>query len=137
MVRLRFGFRKPIGDFHQPQPGHAGTQISYRQAGCADAIRQGSEFPLGAVAALDQSGAGHNSQSDDESRPPAAKFGRGFDCVSEARPCERVVVGLDGGYVRSRHRRPGYNFEVVAGKVLARALHSCAMADRPPRAQPL
>jgi hypothetical protein len=33
-------------------------------------------------------------------------------------PCERVVVGLDGGYVRSRHRRPEYNFEVVAGKVL-------------------
>jgi hypothetical protein len=28
------------------------------------------------------------------------------------------VVGLDGGYVRSRHRRPEYNFEVVAGKVL-------------------
>jgi hypothetical protein len=26
--------------------------------------------------------------------------------------------GLDGGYVRSRHRRPEYNFEVVAGKVL-------------------
>jgi hypothetical protein len=33
-------------------------------------------------------------------------------------PCERAVVGLDGGYVRSRHRRPEYNFEVVAGKVL-------------------
>jgi hypothetical protein len=28
------------------------------------------------------------------------------------------VVGLDGGYVRSRHRRPEYNFEVVACKVL-------------------
>src|ERR1700677_1342397 len=33
--------------------------------------------------------------------------------------CERAVVGFDGGYVRSRHRRPEYNFEVVAGKVLA------------------
>jgi hypothetical protein len=33
-------------------------------------------------------------------------------------PCERAVVGFDGGYVRSRHRRPEYNFEVVAGKVL-------------------
>ncbi len=29
-----------------------------------------------------------------------------------------VVVGLDGGYVRSRHRRPERNFEVVAGKVI-------------------
>jgi hypothetical protein len=28
------------------------------------------------------------------------------------------VVGFDGGYVRSHHRRPEYNFEVVAGKVL-------------------
>ena len=33
-------------------------------------------------------------------------------------PCQRAVVGFDGGYVRSRHRRPEYNFEVVAGKVL-------------------
>jgi hypothetical protein len=29
-----------------------------------------------------------------------------------------VVVGLDGGYVRARHRRPERNFEIVAGKVL-------------------
>jgi hypothetical protein len=27
------------------------------------------------------------------------------------------IVGLDGGYVRSRHRRPERNFEVIAGKV--------------------
>jgi hypothetical protein len=33
-------------------------------------------------------------------------------------PRERAVVAFDGGYVRSRHRRPEYNFEVVAGKVL-------------------
>jgi hypothetical protein len=32
--------------------------------------------------------------------------------------CEQAVVGFDGGYVRSRHRHPQYNFEVVAGKVL-------------------
>ena len=31
-----------------------------------------------------------------------------------------VVIGLDGGYLRSRHRRPERNFEVVAGKVLNR-----------------
>ena len=29
-----------------------------------------------------------------------------------------VVVGLDGGYLRSRRRRPERNFEVIAGKVL-------------------
>ncbi len=29
-----------------------------------------------------------------------------------------VIVGLDGGYVRSRHPRPERNFEVVAGKVI-------------------
>ena len=29
-----------------------------------------------------------------------------------------VIVGLDGGYVRSRHLRPERNFEVVAGKVM-------------------
>jgi hypothetical protein len=29
-----------------------------------------------------------------------------------------TIVGLDGGYVRSRHRRPERNFEVIAGKVI-------------------
>ena len=29
-----------------------------------------------------------------------------------------VMIGLDGGYVRSRHRRPERNFEVIAGKVI-------------------
>ena len=29
-----------------------------------------------------------------------------------------VVIGLDGGNLRSRHRRPERNFEVIAGKVL-------------------
>jgi len=29
-----------------------------------------------------------------------------------------VVVGLDGGYVRGRHRAEGRRFEVVAGKVI-------------------
>jgi hypothetical protein len=31
---------------------------------------------------------------------------------------ETVVVGLDGGYVRSRHRQEERHFEVVAGKVI-------------------
>jgi hypothetical protein len=35
-----------------------------------------------------------------------------------ARLCEPVVVGLDGGYVRSRHRQDERHFEVIAGKVI-------------------
>jgi hypothetical protein len=37
---------------------------------------------------------------------------------STRHPARDVVVGLDGGYVRARHRRPERNFEIVAGKVL-------------------
>jgi len=33
-------------------------------------------------------------------------------------PADPVVVGLDGGYVRSRHRQEGRHFEVIAGKVI-------------------
>jgi len=35
-----------------------------------------------------------------------------------AKPAEPVVVGLDGGYVRSRHRQEERHFEVAAGKVI-------------------
>ena len=35
-----------------------------------------------------------------------------------ARPAEPVVVGLDGGYVRSRQRQDERHFEVIAGKVI-------------------
>jgi hypothetical protein len=35
-----------------------------------------------------------------------------------AQPAESVVVGLDGGYVRSRHGGEGRHFEVIAGKVI-------------------
>ncbi|MFL5253223.1 MAG: hypothetical protein ACJ8AI_10080, partial [Rhodopila sp.] len=35
-----------------------------------------------------------------------------------ARATGPVVVGLDGGYVRDRHRGEGRHFEVVAGKVI-------------------
>src|SRR3954447_10701153 len=35
--------------------------------------------------------------------------------MQAARP---VVVGLDGGYVRSRHQQEERHFEVVAGKVI-------------------
>ena len=35
-----------------------------------------------------------------------------------AQAAEPVVVGLDGGYVRSRHRQEERHFEVIAGKVI-------------------
>jgi hypothetical protein len=35
-----------------------------------------------------------------------------------APPMTPVVVGLDGGYVRSRHRQEERHFEVIAGKVI-------------------
>lgn len=35
-----------------------------------------------------------------------------------AKPTDPVVVGLDGGYVRSRHGGGGRHFEVIAGKVI-------------------
>src|SRR3954453_22546095 len=51
--------------------------------------------------------------------------------MQAARP---VVVGLDGGYVRSRHRQEERHFEVVAGKVIdARgAQHRFAFARNGP-----
>jgi hypothetical protein len=44
---------------------------------------------------------------------PAGTPDPAIDAVTPA-----VVIGLDGGYLRSRHRRPERNFEVIAGKVL-------------------
>ena len=38
--------------------------------------------------------------------------------VMPAPASDPVVVGLDGGYVRSRHRAEGRHFEVIAGKVI-------------------
>ena len=48
-------------------------------------------------------------------RPHAAKTAE----VTEAQPVKPVVSGLDGGYVRSRHREDERHFEVIAGKVIA------------------
>ena len=42
----------------------------------------------------------------------------GFSYVQFAYPGGAVVVGLDGGYVRSRHRQEERHFEVIAGKVI-------------------
>ncbi len=45
-----------------------------------------------------------------------------------------IVVGLDGGYVRNRHRAGGCRFEVIAGKVIhaAGAQHRLAFARTGP-----
>jgi hypothetical protein len=48
---------------------------------------------------------------------PAALIGTQMSEPDEA--ASAVVVGLDGGYVRSRHRRPERNFEIIAGKVIS------------------
>ena len=45
--------------------------------------------------------------------PPEGAADPDIDAVTPA-----VVIGFDGGYLRSRHRRPERNFEVIAGKVL-------------------
>jgi hypothetical protein len=53
-----------------------------------------------------------------------------------APPASPVVVGLDGGYVRSRHRQEERHFEVVAGKVIDAqgAQHRFAFARNGPAA---
>jgi hypothetical protein len=38
--------------------------------------------------------------------------------AAAAQPAKPVVIGLDGGYVRSRHRQDERHFEVIAGKVI-------------------
>ena len=48
-------------------------------------------------------------------QPHAAKSA---EPTATQQPADPVVVGLDGGYVRSRHRQEGRHFEVVAGKVI-------------------
>ena len=44
-------------------------------------------------------------------QPHAAKM----ETAASAKP---VIVGLDGGYVRSRHRQDERHFEVIAGKII-------------------
>ena len=66
-------------------------------------------------------------------RLPVAARMSGADAVPP------VIVGLDGGYVRSRHRRPERNFEIVAGKVISSdgSQRRFALARNSPGAEPL
>jgi len=48
-----------------------------------------------------------------------AKFGpTGAPTLEADAVTPAVIVGLGGGYVRSRHRRPEHNFEIIVGKVI-------------------
>ncbi len=47
-------------------------------------------------------------------RPHAAKAAE----AAAVQPAKPVVVGLDGGFVRSRHRQDERHFEVIVGKVI-------------------
>ncbi len=60
--------------------------------------------------------------------------------AAAAQPAKPVVIGLDGGYVRSRHRQDGRYFEVIAGKVVVtlRAASSALLSRAiPPRSHPM
>jgi hypothetical protein len=47
-------------------------------------------------------------------RPHAANTAK----AAAAQPAKPVVIGLDGGYVRSRHRQDERHFEVIVGKII-------------------
>ena len=79
--------------------------------------------PFGKVAALLSellpiSGAQHASTVRNRTRRVGEIVVRQPAFTDTAQPAEPVVVGLDGGYVRSRHGGEGRHFEVIAGKVI-------------------
>ena len=63
------------------------------------------------------------------------------DARTTTPPRSAVVVGRDGGYVRSRHRQEERHFEVVAGKVInatgTQRFAFAPTARRPPRTRSL
>jgi hypothetical protein len=87
--------------------------------------------PFGKVAALlsellPLGGAQHASTARNRTLRVGAEFVQANVAETADRPAVRaaagggpVVVGLDGGHVRSRHRAEGRRFEVIAGKVIA------------------
>jgi hypothetical protein len=79
--------------------------------------------PFGKVAALlsellPMSGTQHASTVRNRTRRVGEMVVRQPTFTDTAQPAEPVVVGLDGGYVRSRHGGEGRHFEVIAGKVI-------------------
>jgi hypothetical protein len=83
--------------------------------------------PFGKVAALlsellPLGGAQHASTVRNRTLRVGAEVVQAHAAEAQDQPAARatgpVVVGLDGGYVRDRHRGEGRHFEVVAGKVI-------------------
>jgi hypothetical protein len=79
--------------------------------------------PFGKVAALlsellPLSGTQHASTVRNRTRRVGEIVVRQPTVTDTAQPAEPIVVGLDGGYVRSRHGGEGRHFEVIAGKVI-------------------
>ncbi len=79
--------------------------------------------PFGKVAALlskllPMSGTQHASTVRNRTRRVGEIIVRQPAFTDTAQPAEPVVIGLDGGYVRSRHRQEERHFEVIAGKVI-------------------
>src|SRR4051812_20817783 len=81
--------------------------------------------PFGKVAALlsellPLGGAQHASTVRDRTLRVGAEVVQAHAAGTTNRPASSgpVVVGLDGGYVRGRHRAEGRRFEVIAGKVI-------------------
>ncbi len=92
--------------------------------------RYAAMAPFGKVAALlsellPVSGAQHASTVRNRTLRVGAEIVQASTAETADRPAVQaaagggpVVVGLDGGYVRSRHRAEGRHFEVIAGKVI-------------------
>jgi hypothetical protein len=79
--------------------------------------------PLGKVAALlsellPVSGTQHASTVRNRTRRVGETVVQQQPSADMARPTDPVVIGLDGGYVRSRHGGEGHHFAVIAGKVI-------------------
>ena len=83
--------------------------------------------PFGKVAALlsellPVSGTQHASTVRNRTLRVGTGIVRGHAAETSSRPTARtagpVVVGLDGGHVRGRHRGEGRHFEVIAGKII-------------------
>jgi hypothetical protein len=79
--------------------------------------------PFGKVAALlsvllPMSGTQHASTVRNRTRQVGEIIVRQPSVTETTKSAEPVVVGLDGGYVRNRHRGEGRPFEVIAGKVV-------------------
>jgi hypothetical protein len=83
--------------------------------------------PFGKVAALlsellPLGGAQHASTVRNRTLRVGTQVVRAHAAEAATRPAapatDPVVVGLDGGYVRNRHRAEGRRFEVIAGKVI-------------------